>query len=173
MIKNLSDLSAIQTRRLRLGSLKLDDAGELRNLTNDPAITSAVHILPSPFTLLDAEALINQSNGGRDIFIGAWTLEDDRLIGTVGAHMRGQNEIEIGYWIATAMQGRGFGSEAVRGVVILLAREFPESRIMAECRPENTVSWRLLERLGFRQTGRAGRRAGRQMLVLTDSNHPL
>jgi RimJ/RimL family protein N-acetyltransferase len=168
MIKTLSDLPAIETKRLRLAPLSLRDAKELRELTDDPAITSVVHFLRSPFTLSDAESLIHQGGDGRDKFIGAWSRENGGLIGTVGTHMRNPDEIEIGYWIASAMHGRGYGSEAVRGVVMLLEQEFPKNRIIAECRPENTVSWHLLERLGFRPTGGAGTRPGRQVLVLTD-----
>jgi len=168
MIKTLSNLPAIETKRLRLAPLSLGDAQALRELTDDPAITSVVHFLHSPFTLSDAESLIQQGGDGRDQFIGAWRRDDGRLIGTVGTHMRNPDEIEIGYWIAGAMHGRGYGSEAVRGVVMLLEQEFPKNRIIAECRPENTVSWHLLERLGFRPTGGAGTRPGRQLLVLTD-----
>jgi RimJ/RimL family protein N-acetyltransferase len=166
MVKTLSDLPAIETKRLRLALLRLRDAKELQKLTDDPAITSVVHFLPSPFTLSDAESLIRQNGDGRDQFIGAWNREDGGLIGTVGTHMRNPDEIEIGYWIASAMHGRGYGREAVRGVVMLLEQEFPKSRIIAECRPENTISWYLLKRLGFRPTGGTGTRPGRQLLVL-------
>lgn len=167
MIKTLADLSALQTNRLWLAPLSLGDARELRELTDDPAITSVVHFLRSPFTLSDAESLIQQGRDDRNKFFGAWRREDRRLIGTVGTHLCNPNEIEIGYWIASAMHGRGYGSEAVRGIVMLLMDEFPKSRIIAECRPENTISWHLLEKLGFRPAGRAGTRPGRQLLVLT------
>jgi RimJ/RimL family protein N-acetyltransferase len=167
-MKTISDFPEIETKRLRLAPLSLSDANALRELTDDPAITSAIHFLRSPFTLSDAELLIRQGRNGRDKFIGAWSRENGGLIGTVGAHLHEPNEIEIGYWIASAVHGKGFGSEAVGGVVILLQQEFPKMRIIAECRPENKVSWHLLERLGFRSTGEAGTRTGRRLLALAN-----
>jgi len=143
MIKTLSDLPAIETKRLRLAPLILRDAQALRVLTDDPAITSVVHFLHSPFTLSDAESLIQQSGDGRDQFIGAWSREDDRLIGTIGTHIRNQDEIEIGYWIASAMHGRGYGSEAVRSIVMLLCPSSDNLRQMAGCSSGGSGSSRL------------------------------
>jgi RimJ/RimL family protein N-acetyltransferase len=169
MIKTLSGLPVIETKRLRLAPLSVRDARALRELTDDPAITTVIHFLHSPFTLSDAVSLIEQKGDGRDQFIGAWNREDGGLIGTVGTHMRDPDELEIGYWIASAVHGRGYGYEAVRAIVMLLQQEFPKSRIIAECRLENTVSWHLLEKLGFEPTGEAGTRPGRRLLVLADS----
>ena len=164
MPASLADLPALVTARLELAPLRIADAPAFQALTDDSAITGAVHFLASPFTLADAEALIRQREQGRDCFIGAWHREDGDLVGTVGTHLRGGDAIEIGYWIASARHGRGYGGEAAGAVIEMLRRGFPARRILAECRRENAASWRLLERLGFRATGDAGIRPGRELL---------
>ena len=89
------------------------------------------------------------------------------MIGIVGTHLRGTGEIELGYWFAPKVHGCGFASEAITAIVQVLRDAFPERGVFAECRPENTPSWRLLERLGFRPDGRDGLRAGRKRLILS------
>ncbi|MEW6645400.1 MAG: GNAT family N-acetyltransferase [Pseudomonadota bacterium] len=166
--KDLVVPPVIETARLRLAALSPADAPALQRLTDDPAITAMIHFLHSPFTLADAQALIADNSTARDRFMGVFGRGPDTadgLIGTVGVHLRGDAEIEIGYWIASALHGRGIAAEAARGVLDWLVADWPERRIVAECRRENVASWRLLETLGFRPTGAAGSRPGRQLLV--------
>jgi RimJ/RimL family protein N-acetyltransferase len=161
----LADLPSLTTERLAIAGLAPDDAEAMRRLTDDPAITGAVDFLPDPFTLADARAMIASGARGRDRFLGAWTRADRSLVGIVGAHLRGEGAVEIGYWIGGAARGRGFGAEAVSGLLDLLGRRFPRRTIVAECRPANTASWGLLTKLGFRDTGDDGHRPGRRVLV--------
>ena len=74
--------------------------------------------------------------------------------------------LSTGYWIGGAFRGRGFGAEAVAGIVALLRRRFPHRLIVAECRPENTASCGLLRKAGFRDTGDEGHRPGRRIFVI-------
>lgn len=166
MSDTLDNFDPIETSRLFLRLLREDDAGALARMTNDPAITSAIHFLPTVFTQADASRLIAGDAAGRDRFIGIWERGGAELLGVVGAHLHQDTEAEIGYWVGTAAQGRGIASEAAGAVITALRRAFPDRQVIAECRPANTVSWHLLEKLGFRATGRTGRREGRQRLLL-------
>lgn len=162
---SLADLPGLKTERLSIGALLLADAQALRRLTDDPAITGAVDFLPDPFTLQDAHDLIGCARRGRDRFLGAWAQDDQSLVGVVGTHLRGEGVVEIGYWIGGAARGRGYATEAVRGVLELLARRFPRRAIVAECRPANVASWGLLTKLGFSDTGDDGHRPGRRVMI--------
>lgn len=168
---SLIDLPVLETARLSVAPLEARDARALRDLTDDPAITGAVDFLADPFTLEDAQALIGSARHGRDRFLGAWTRDPGRgegtaLVGVVGAHLRGEGAVEIGYWVGGAARGRGFGAEAVAATVDCLRLRFPRRTIVAECRPGNVASWGLLHKLGFRETGSDGHRPGRRQLVL-------
>lgn len=162
----LSRLPPTETERLRLRPLDRSDAEAFRAMTDEPAIIDAIHFLARPFTLTDAERLILGEGDGRDCFWGVWRREIAVLVGTVGTHLRGDWEIEIGYWFGTASHGLGFGTEAVARVLSTLADAYPGRRIVAECRVQNTASWRLLDRAGFAADGPEGKRSGRRRLVL-------
>ena len=149
--------------------LTLDDAEPFRLLTNEPVIIDSIHFLTAPFTLVDAQELIKGDGDGRDCFWGVWKRNDITLIGTVGTHLRGINEVEIGYWLASSSHGHGFGTEAVAAIVDAVKRAYADRRIIAECRPENGASWRLLEKIGFRADGCDGQRADRKRLIYSRS----
>jgi ribosomal-protein-alanine N-acetyltransferase len=59
----------------------------------------------------------------------------------------------LGYQIALQHQGRGLMQEALEATIGFAFRELRLHRIMANYRPENTRSGRLLERLGFVREG--------------------
>jgi uncharacterized cupin superfamily protein/RimJ/RimL family protein N-acetyltransferase len=60
---------------------------------------------------------------------------------------------EIGYTIAEAFHGRGFGTEAVARLVETVFAESDLVRLIANISTENVASWRLVERLGFVREG--------------------
>ena len=163
---SLALLAAAETSRLCLRALLPEDAPALQALTDDRRIVDAISFLQRPFTRADADALIALRAGGSDCFIGIRERGTDRLIGVVGAHLRDPADIEIGYWIAAACQGRGYATEATGAMLLLLRALLPQRRILAECRPDNLASWRVLAKLGFRPTGAHGRRPGRLLLAL-------
>lgn len=162
----MADFLAIQTARLLLLPLTAADAVEFQRLTDDPAIIEAISFLRAPFTIDDARVLIGQNTNGRDLFRGVRRRADNVLVGMVGSHDRGTRTVEIGYWIGTTFHRQGYASEAARGVIGWLRQQNPPPRVVAECRPENRASWRLLEGLGFQPTGAAGARRGRVELEL-------
>lgn len=162
---NLTGLPPVATARLRIAPLTDADAEAVRALTDDPAIIGAVDFLPEPFTLKDARRLIGSEKAITDRFLGVRDASG-ALVGIVGTHLRGEQAVEIGYWIGGAFRGQGFGSEAVAGIVALLRRRFPHRLIVAECRPENTASCGLLRKAGFRDTGDEGHRPGRRIFVI-------
>jgi len=162
----MMDRAAIETDRLCLRPLVPADAGVLHALTDHPAIIAAISFLRAPFTLADAAALIATNETGCDVFRSIRRRGDEALIGGIGVHEQGTGALEIGYWIGTRFQRQGYAFEAASGVIGRVKTVFPETRIVAECRPENRASWRILERLGFRPTGMPGARPGRLVLAL-------
>ena len=159
-------LLPIETARLRLRHLEPKDAAPLRDITDDPAITSVIQFLKSPFTLSDALELIKNRASGVDCFLGVWIRESDRLAGVVGAGFTDGGELEIGYWIGTAFQRAGYAQEVGRALLERLARQFPDRSIIAVCKRDNHASWHILEKLGFKATGEPGHRPGRERFVL-------
>lgn len=159
------DLGPIETARLVLAPLRPEQAKALRAVTSDPAVTAVIPFLPEPFGLQQARALIARHDGGRDLFLGLWRRHDGELLGALGVHLRGAAELEIGYWLPARHHGRGYASEAAAAAALAYAEAFPRRRLIAECRPDNAASRRVLAKAGFAATGAAGERDGRELFV--------
>ena len=107
----------------------------------------------------DAEAYLAQIDEGfrtRTLFQWGIALPPhDKVIGTCtllridAEHGRG----EIGFAVAKAYWGRGYGSAAVAALVRFAFLELALHRLEADVDPRNATSLRLLERLGFAREG--------------------
>lgn len=60
---------------------------------------------------------------------------------------------ELGYILNPQYQRQGYMSEAVRALVWKRLSDGDIHRIIAHCNPQNTPSWKLLEKVGFRREG--------------------
>lgn len=75
------------------------------------------------------------------------------LIGNVYLSEQEYGAWEIGYVFNANFWGKGYATEAMRTVLDDTFRNRGAHRVVAGCDPENTASWRLLERLGLRREG--------------------
>ena len=60
---------------------------------------------------------------------------------------------ELGYILNPGYQGQGYGSEAAGALVQRALTDGGMHRVVAHCNPENTASWKLLEKIGFQREG--------------------
>lgn len=60
---------------------------------------------------------------------------------------------ELGYIFNPRYHGMGYASEAAAAATEYVFRQHGAHRIMARCNPDNTASWRLLERIGYVREG--------------------
>ncbi|MFK4003745.1 GNAT family N-acetyltransferase [Qipengyuania sp. NPDC077563] len=65
--------------------------------------------------------------------------------------------VELGYWIARPYWGRGYATEAARGV-LEVARLLGYERVQAGHFVDNPASGKVLRKLGFRPTGKTVKR---------------
>jgi len=78
--------------------------------------------------------------------------KDGTKIGFI-AHFLSAGEIELGYFIVPSERGKGHISEAILMMVDYLFLSKDVVRIQAKVDPENTASWKALERTGFKREG--------------------
>ena len=83
-----------------------------------------------------------------------YVLDGRRVVGGGGvkAVPTADGEVEIGYGMAPAWQGRGLGTQGAHGLTEEALAQGAR-RVSACTRPDNTASWRLLERIGFVRDG--------------------
>jgi RimJ/RimL family protein N-acetyltransferase len=153
-----------RTPRLKLTPLQASDAFQLVFLTNDPLVAAGLSLLRQPFTLTDAQDLIALSRLQKGCFASVRLGDAGLFIGCVGALIRDEKDIEIGFWLGAPYHGKHYGAEAAQAMLDLARVAFPDRRIVAECPRENSASWRLLQKLGFSPSG-AGWRKGSQLLA--------
>ncbi|ANS64369.1 acetyltransferase [Streptomyces lincolnensis] len=77
-------------------------------------------------------------------------LADGDVVGSAAVYGE-PGEREVTYWVDRAYWGRGIATAALRA----LLDEVPERPLYARAAADNTGSWRVLEKCGFRLTARA------------------
>jgi ribosomal-protein-alanine N-acetyltransferase len=141
----------IRTERLLLRRPRMDDLDAMFEIMSNPAAMRYWSTLPhanrdvtGPW--LDKKIARN-ATGGEDYFIEL----DGRVIGEVGAgHLP-----DFGFMIHPDFWGRGFATEASIAFIAHAFRNAAATELLADVDPRNVASLRVLDRLGFAETGRA------------------
>jgi RimJ/RimL family protein N-acetyltransferase len=90
------------------------------------------------------------------IFWAVCLKDSGRMIGHVYFNQTGYYEFltwEIGYIFNPNYYGKGYATEASKRILQYGFEELGAHRIIAMCNPENSASWKLLERLEMRREG--------------------
>ena len=145
-----------RTDRLLLRPGWGEDAPLLARTIADAAVVRNLASAPWPFALSDAEAFLAapRDPGLPSLLIAERTLAAPRLVGACGLGRRPSGAVELGFWIARPFWGRGFATEA--GETLLeIARALRLPRLEASHFVDNPASGRVLDKLGFSDTGLA------------------
>lgn len=145
----------IRTERLLLRPARPDDVDAMHEVLGNPLAMRHWSTLPHA-ERADTERWVQAMIEAHDRGDSA----DDCVV-EVGGRVVGKagfwRDPELGYILHPDVWGRGYAREALTA---LLDRAFSMRRLpraVADVDPENTASIRLLERLGFHETGRAER----------------
>ncbi len=147
-----------RTARLTVQRLGSDDTESFFRYRSLPE--TAQYQTWRPKSLAEAESFIHKNQSAVPHTAGTWLqlailLSDSRLIGDLGVHFLDEHDqVEIGYTLSPAFQGRGYALEAVRGLIDYSFGTWKKHRITASVDPENIRSIHLLQQAGFRQEAR-------------------
>lgn len=144
---------SISTQRLRIRAFRPDDASDLfEYLSND---TIYIYESGEPQDQLQAQATAFEFSSGTDF----WAVELITELKVIGQIYFKQVEPlhrmtwELGYIFNPHYHHQGYATEAITALVQYGFAFGGIHRITAYCNPENTASWKLLERTGFRREG--------------------
>lgn len=144
----------IETERLSLRWLTLDDADFMLRIWNDPAFVRFVGDRGLR-TTEDARQALEEGvlQTYADFGYGAYIVslkENDALIGTCGLYRRKEfNDPDIGFALLPDFCGRGLAYEAAVAVRDFARNNLGLRRISAIVSPENAPSIGLIEKLGL------------------------
>jgi RimJ/RimL family protein N-acetyltransferase len=146
---------AIVTERLLLRKLQHSDAASMFEYRSDQEVSK--YQMWEPQTYDQVNAFIEDLSS-RELFIcGVWSQlaivrrEDGEMIGDCGIHMSEDcRQAEIGITLARKMQGHGYASEALRGILDYLFG-LGMHRAFCSIDPRNLPALALVQRLGFRK----------------------
>ena len=147
----------LRTERLVLRAFRPDDVDAVLGWQADP---QAVRYVPyGPRDRDQVVEVLRRKVGstalreeGDLLELAVERADDGALIGDLLLALRSveHETLEVGYIFATAQQGRGYATEAVRAAVDLAFAVLGARRLVARVDARNTASRALLERLGFR-----------------------
>ena len=147
----------IETERLILRHLRARDLEDFLEYRNDPEVARFQgweHFgREQAETYITEQGALNPGIPGKTFLFAVELKSEGRLIGDLGLMVREHdpNQGMTGYTFSRAYQGKGYATEAFIGMLDLMFGEM--HRIYALVEPDNTPSWRLLERVGFRREG--------------------
>jgi ribosomal-protein-alanine N-acetyltransferase len=145
----------IETDRLILRKLTLNDMNELIENGNDRELSFLTYYLPYPLGEEGAKKIILEENTNKDLFRFAIELKSiKRLIGIVDLYnfKKKEGKIKIGYWLGKNYRKVGYGVEAVKRIMDFAFEEIGVKKICAKVLIINNDSKKLLEKLGYKQT---------------------
>lgn len=148
----------LETERLILRPVELDDAPALFAIMNDPDVTANL-LLPHPYPEEKILPWIESNREAlqqRERFVTAVVLKDTgELIGVCAfyrvswEHMKA----ELIYWLGKAFWGKGYMTEAAQRMLKFGFEELGLERISVGCFARNKASARVIEKLRFKYEG--------------------
>ncbi|MEM7587100.1 MAG: GNAT family N-acetyltransferase [Acidobacteriota bacterium] len=147
-------MKILETERLVLSELTLDDAEFIFELVNEPAYLrnigdKGVRNLDGARAYLRNGPLASYRDHGYGVYRTA--LEDGTPIGICGLLKRDHLDApDVGFAFLAAYRQQGYGYESASAVMTYGREVLGMDRILAAVSPHNAGSIRLLEKLGMR-----------------------
>jgi RimJ/RimL family protein N-acetyltransferase len=144
----------IETARLRLRTVALDDAAFYLGLVNDPAFIAnigdrGIRTLEAAREALTSGPMLMYAARGHSLYI-VERRDDGESIGMCGLIKRDTlADVDIGYAMLPAWRGQGYCGEAAAAVLAHARDTLGMHRLVAICSPGNAASNALLQKIGL------------------------
>ncbi|MCA9521221.1 MAG: GNAT family N-acetyltransferase [Myxococcales bacterium] len=157
MDERASGFEPLQTERLSLRLLQLEDAERLRSYHNLPEVHRYQNW--GAGSLEEVRAMVAETREkapgtpGRWVQLGIEERATGVLVGDCGLHVLGTDprQAELGITLDPAHQKRGFATEAIRALLGYVLGDRQKHRVFVSVDPENCASMALMARAGMRR----------------------
>jgi ribosomal-protein-alanine N-acetyltransferase len=148
----------IQTSRLTLRELTLEDYKGVHEFASDPEVVK--YVVWGPNTPDDTKnflkkALQDQVENPRLTYNLAVLSSNQEIIGSCGLNVQSLEfrSASIGYVLSKFSWGMGYGTEIARGLISYGFENLNMYRITADCDVRNISSWKVMEKNGVKREG--------------------
>lgn len=149
ILQKFADAPKIETERLILRKITLDDAEDMYLYASDEEVTRYV-IWDTHSSLSDTIEFINTFLSQYHLPWGIELKENGKFIGTVHfVWWQPEHSAEIGYVLSREYWGKGLITEAARAIITFGFESMNLVRIQARCFLENKASERVMQKLGM------------------------
>ncbi|MED4115570.1 GNAT family N-acetyltransferase [Priestia megaterium] len=142
----------IETNRLLIRKFNYEDWQEVYAYTSDANVMK--YIPEGVFSKDDAKKFVNENMKGNVKNFPVVLKNENIIIGhIVFFNYFGDHTYEIGWVFNALYHQKGYASEAAKAIVDYGFNTMKLHRIIATCQPENTSSYRVMEKIGMRREG--------------------
>jgi ribosomal-protein-alanine N-acetyltransferase len=143
----------IETRRLVIRQFQSDDWQHVHSYLADPAVMAYI-VTEDPYTKAQAREFVARNSGEEAKALAVTLKAGGILIGhLVFRPWLAPQTYEIGWTINKAYHGQGYATEAASALLQYAFAELKLHRVISVCQPENTASYRVMEKIGMRREG--------------------
>ena len=147
------DSLVLETERLILRRFLAEDWPDLYEYLSREEV-----VLFEPYGIFTAEQCREEAldRAEKECFWAVCLKDTGKLIGNVYFQQQEPKDFrtwELGYVFNPVYYGRGYATESCRRIITHGFEQLQAHRVVAMCNPQNTASWRLLERLKLRREG--------------------
>ncbi|MDA1577168.1 GNAT family N-acetyltransferase [Bacillus cereus group sp. TH228LC] len=142
----------IKAERLLIRKFEFKDWEAVHEYTSDSDVMK--YIPEGVFTEEDTRNFVNKNMGENAKNFPVILIGENILIGhIVFDKYFGEHTYEIGWVFNPKYFNKGYASEAAQATLKYGFKEMKLHRIIATCQPENTPSYRVMEKIGMRREG--------------------
>lgn len=152
----------LETARLLLRPWMESDAEALYKYASDPEVGPRAGW--PPHKSVEESLCIIRTVFSSDHIWAITLRESGEPIGCIGYYLHGESNInigehdaEVGYWVARPYWNRGICTEALRRIIDYGFNTKGFRTLWSDYFPDNPASGRVMEKCGFRDTGRINR----------------
>jgi [ribosomal protein S5]-alanine N-acetyltransferase len=151
-------MKIIETERLYLRPLTIDDAMRVEELAGDYEVAKTTLTVPYPYPKGAAkgfiESVLEAERTGKLVISVIVERNLKKLIGIINlnihpAFKRG----ELAYWVGKDYWGKGYGTEAAKALLELGFAELGLNKIFAQAFTTNPGSYKIMEKIGLKYEG--------------------
>ncbi len=146
-----------QSPHLYFREFTKNDVQPLFELNSNPNVIKYVHE-PAPTLENVTDILFNSILPQYTLYKhGRWAVHlksNDEFIGWCGLkYIKEDDEIDLGYRFKEEYWGNGYGYEAAKATIDYGFKNLKLKRIVATALPQNTASWKIMEKCGMKCIG--------------------